>query len=246
MSRKKVRAADTSFYVMPEYITDSALILEGDNFHHAINVLRQEVGSRLSVVDGAGLELIVKIEEIESRRALCAIVEKHPGAGETKHDVTLAIGMLKAKDRFEYLVEKATELGVTSIVQLKTSRSEGREARPDRVRRIAIAAMKQSRRSVLPHIGQPVSLEEFVPDDNSECRIFGTMDSLATPVLSALEKIPSNASITVVVGPEGGLDEAEETMLVDHGYQPVSLGSRRLRAETAATSLLVAVQLATG
>ena len=125
MARKRARSADTSFYVTPEYISDTALILEGDNFHHAVNVLRQEVGSELTVVDGEGRKLNARIESIDKKQALCAILSVDSTERDGGRRVTLGIGMLKAKDRFEFLVEKAVELGVTEIVQLSTVRSEG-------------------------------------------------------------------------------------------------------------------------
>ena len=242
MAKKKHRAADTSFFVYPDLITDEALVLEGDNFHHAINVLRQETGSELRVVDGHGMQLVVRIENIETKKALCSIISRTEGVGESNVSITLAVGMLKAKDRFEFLVEKAIELGVNSIVQLQTARTVGRPARPDRLHRIAVAAMKQSNRSFLPEISAPVDLHSFANSHRDGLKMFCSMDPESPRVSEVIGRDLRN-DVVVVVGPEGGLDNTEEELLASAGYLPASLGNRRLRTETACLSVLALIQL---
>ena len=243
MSRKKARrSADTSFYVQPSDIGESSLVLVGDNYHHAINVLRQEVGAAIEVVDGQGCKYIASIEKIESGKALCSIASRALEVGESQIRVTIGVGMMHTRDRFETLVEKVVELGAVRVCQLDTDNSTGRPARYDRIMRIAVAAMKQSRRSRLIELDGPSALSEFVSGDDSSGKYFCSMNPEARALNEVLEDgVPSQA-VSIVVGPEGGLSTDEEAYLSDSGYVAVNLGVSRLRTETAAIAAVSIIQ----
>jgi 16S rRNA (uracil1498-N3)-methyltransferase len=242
MSRKKIsRKADTVFYVPRPQIAGEAFVLADDNFRHAVKVLRQEVGSTIDVVDGEGGVYRASIQKIDSRKALCKI-ESEERLGERSAQITIAVGIMNSRDRFETLVEKAQELGASTVWELETDHSAARPARHDRLVRIAVAAMKQSRRARLLRMSGPSSLADFVASDNSDCKLVCSMDP-GSPLLSDVMRASSRiGTVSILVGPEGGFSRDEEELLADRGYVSASLGSSRLRTETAGIAALSIVR----
>lgn len=222
----------TNFYAPPSAFRSRSVILPEAEARHARTVLRVHHGDEIIVVDGEGGWYRVRVDQIGSGRLKGSVVEKKSEVGEPPVDVTVGIGILKKRSRFETFVEKAVELGVHRIVPLRTRRTERESVRADRLRKLMIAAMKQCRRSRLPELSDPQSFGELIGDTDSDLRLICHRGEGCVPIRQAVAE--RNASQAAVgVGPEGGFhpEEIEESMTA--GFTPVSLGARRLRTETA-------------
>jgi 16S rRNA (uracil1498-N3)-methyltransferase len=229
------------FYVPPERIAGGEVTFPAEEVRHLVFVLRKRKGDKVWAVDGKGGAHEVELIHLTRKEATGRILRSERDAGEPPVNVTLAAGVLKG-ERFDCLVEKAVELGVRSIIPFL---SEGTTVKPNapRVRRwnhIALAAMKQCGRSMLPVVDEIRSLEHVVKNSSVHglrLAAHSGQGSVPMPDLPLSMAQPS-ASALLVVGPEGGFAQREIDFLKDSGFVLVSLGSRRLRAETAGISLL--------
>ncbi|MER3522986.1 MAG: 16S rRNA methyltransferase [Ignavibacteria bacterium] len=220
------------FYSPPTFILAHSLTIEGEEFAHLTHVMRKKVGDEICVVDGVGHAYDVRIEELTKRTARCRILQRHDRLHEQLRDVVIAAAVLKNSSRFDILVEKCTELGVNAIVPLQTERTLPSHAKTTRWQKIALAAMKQSERCVLPTIHDLHSFHDFlasIPDSSLKLL---PHEKVAGPMMS--EVIRDASSIVVCIGPEGGFSDEEVSAARAAGFQSVSLGPRRLRTETAA------------
>lgn len=235
------------FYAPPESFTAGFVELNGDEHHHLSRVLHHKVGDRVTVVDGAG-NAAVDGEIVFSDRALTRIkihtLTKNPG--EPAVHLTLAQAVPKGA-RFDWLVEKGTEIGVSAFIPLLSEHSEVQPGagKTERWRRLTLAAMKQSCRSVWPAVNEPT---HFV--DLAKCLSEFDLALLAHPTASdisrdlAAQAMPRR--VLLLVGPEGGFAEEEVTLAQETGCKLLSLGPRRLRAETAGLAAAVKVLAAYG
>lgn len=219
------------YFVPPERISGGLAQIEGDEFAHLTRVMRHREGDVIAIVDGAGNAYVAAIAGIAKRFATCTLRSTHPELHEPAHKVTLAVGLVKNPSRFDFIVEKATELGVLRIIPLLTTRTIPRHAKTDRWRTIALSAMKQSGRCRLPEVATPSQLDVIL-GQASGTRLF--LHEQATALLDVSALTITESGITVCVGPEGGFT-SEETLLAEkHNWNVVSVGNRRLRTETAA------------
>lgn len=228
------------FYTQPSdvHTAEGCLLLRGDEAHHCTHVLRKKAGDEFYVVDGVGTEWTVVLDGMGEEGVRCRILEFAVRPRELAVDITLGVALLKG-DHFDFVVEKATELGVARIVPMTTARcvmaAGGRKAH--RWRRIAMEAMKQSRRSVCPAVDEVTAFEDVLAAPASGvARIIchEASDNLWNP---AAVHAPA---VWILVGPEGGFTETEVERAGMAGWDKVSLGLRRLKAETAAICALSA------
>ncbi|MBX2992681.1 MAG: 16S rRNA (uracil(1498)-N(3))-methyltransferase [Bacteroidetes bacterium] len=217
------------FYTHPSNISSGLLTIDGEEFLHLTHVMRKKAGDDITVVDGNGNAYRSTISEVSKRSAQCAIRQHIPRLHEPTVDVTLAVGILKNPSRFDVLVEKATELGVNRIVPLLSERTIPRHAKTDRWQKIAIAAMKQSGRCVLPRIDPLVSFNDFIGTQT-----VGTKLIAHEKTDVAIRTAGFASSIVILIGPEGGFTDEEVSAALHHSFSLMSLGARRLRTETAA------------
>ena len=150
------------FYVSPSNISPPRLTIDDEEFQHLTHVMRKQPGDEIRVVDGTGNVYDVRILDTARRAAHCEITAHRFMENEPAISVTLAAGVLKNGARFDFLVEKATELGVSSIVPLATERTIPQHAKTDRWQKLAIAAMKQSGRCVLPLVHPLTPFSRFM------------------------------------------------------------------------------------
>jgi 16S rRNA (uracil1498-N3)-methyltransferase len=204
-------------------------------------VLRGEAGDEMTVVDGAGGWYRVEITHLAPEQVVGTIVEERENVGEPDVHVTVALGLLKKRSRFETFVEKAVELGVRRIVPLRTRRTERNSIREERLRSVMVAAMKQCRRSRLPELAAPRSPEGLVQETGVEMPIVCHAGKGAVPIHQAVFEGGAVGSALVLVGPEGGFAQGEVERALSEGGTPVSLGPRRLRAETAGLAALQSI-----
>lgn len=233
----------TNFYAPPSAIHDRRVVLPDGEARHVRSVLRGREGDEIVVVDGEGGWYRVEITHVAPEQVVGQIVDARRDVREPDIHVTVGLGILKNRNRFETFVEKAVELGVRRIVPLVTEHSERDAIRRDRLQNIMIAALKQCRRSRLPTLDPVRGLNGVVSEETPDRAVICHGGDTAGPLGSALDDLPSQAHVLLLVGPEGGFSDDEVQRAREAGYIPVSLGSRRLRAETAALAALSGVAL---
>ena len=216
--------------------------MTGDDARHLARVLRAEPGQRYELSDNQRAYL-AEISAVDPRRVTFRILEPLPAEAPAPH-ITLYAALIKF-DRFEWLVEKATELGVTRIVPVNAARAEkgltsAAAKRVERWRKIARESSQQARRVRSPEIAPPAEFSAALTD-SSRYRYFLEEQPGAARLLRALPPEPARESedaIAIFTGPEGGWTDGERTLARDAGWTPVSLGQNTLRAETAAIAAL--------
>jgi 16S rRNA (uracil1498-N3)-methyltransferase len=220
--------------------------IAGEDARHLTRVLRVEAGQRYEISDNRNVYL-AEIETAHKENVVFKTLEKLPAAPPTAR-FELYAALIKF-DRFEWIVEKATELGVTEIVPVEAARSErGLEKaaakRLERWRRIALEASQQSRRPHLPEIAAPVPLARVLARSGT-CRYALDEAPGTAPLLKALPAIrTAQDTVGILTGPEGGWTEDERTSFAAAGWTPVSMGPTILRAETAVIAALAVVSQA--
>ena len=234
------------FYTPPHLVARDLLVIEGDEFTHLTHVMRKNVGDTLRVVDGTGIAYDAVVTSLEKRAARCKIHEKYVRLNEPEIDMTLAVGLLKNAAKFDFLIEKTTELGVSSVIPLLTERTIPRHARVERWEKLALAAMKQSCRCMVPKVCPPMTFTNFVlaTHESSLRVIFHGKANMPfhalTPDRTQHQQVPA---VTICIGPEGGFSDDEVELATTAGFIPVNLGTRRLRTETAAIVSIAALML---
>lgn len=222
----------TNFYAPPSAFRAGRVVLPEDEAHHVRSVLRGREGDEIVVVDGEGGWHRVQIDHAGAQQVVGTVLQTRRDVGEPDVHVTVGLGLLTKRARFETFVEKAVELGVRRIVPLHTTHTEAETLRMERTRNVMIAALKQCRRSVLPSLSTPRSLGAVLDAATADVRLVCHGEA-STPVVRALDGLGREEKVLVLVGPEGGFTDEEVQQAVETGYTAVSLGGRRLRAETA-------------
>ncbi len=223
------------FYAPPSALSGTTIVIEGNELLHLAHVMRKTGGDRIMVVDGAGTAYTATIDSITRSKALCTVTATHAGLHEGPRSVHLGAAVLKHTAAFDFLVEKCTEAGVTSITPLLTARSIPRHARTDRWQKLALAAMKQSGRCILPAVRPLTPLPAFLDGAAVGTARFIPHEKVPDPPLgTVLASVPPGVQVVLCVGPEGGFTEEEIGAAAEKGFRPVSLGPARLRTETAA------------
>ncbi|MEX2116079.1 MAG: RsmE family RNA methyltransferase [Bacteroidota bacterium] len=228
------------FLADPGQIGAESVVLKGDEYKHLSRVLRKRVGDHVFVTDGRGTMYEVIIGAFTRTEAECKIVDTLPGWNEPKVDVTLAVSLLRNPARFDMVIEKGTELGMSTVIPLLCERTIPKQQKHERLQKIAVSALKQSGRCVLPQIFVLTRLDTLVRNSGRyDLKVLAHEKTEQSQFLGSLMKHHTAAkSVLVVVGPEGGLTAEEFSLAEEQGFVPVSLGPRRLRSETAAISAL--------
>jgi 16S rRNA (uracil1498-N3)-methyltransferase len=222
------------FYVPPERIVNGKVEIADEEFTHLVHVMRRKEGDEICIVDGKGGAYDVRLVSVGRRSAEGSVVRMLERSNEPKVVVTCAVGILKNPSRFDFLVEKTTELGVSSIIPLRTARTIPAHAKIERWQKLALAAMKQSGRSRLPEVQELTQFDVVCSSASRYDRCYIAHEqplgeSAAAPLLSA-----SDRNIAILIGPEGGFSDEEVGRAIETGWKPLFLGERRLRTETAA------------
>jgi 16S rRNA (uracil1498-N3)-methyltransferase len=228
------------FFADPGQVDGESVVLKGDEFKHLSRVLRKRVGDHVFVTDGRGKMYEVIIRAFTRTEAECKIIDTMPRFNEPKVDVTLAVSLLRNPARFDMVVEKGTELGMSAMIPLLCERTVRKQEKHERLQKIAVSALKQSGRSVLPAIFVLTRFETLVRNSvRYDLKLMAHEKTEQSQFLGSLLKHHAAAkSVLIVIGPEGGLTAEEFSLAEEQGFVPVSLGPRRLRSETAAISAL--------
>jgi 16S rRNA (uracil1498-N3)-methyltransferase len=225
--------------------------LTGSAARHLTRVLRLRPGQALTLFNGGGGEYAATLEAVHGGRVAVTVGEARPIERESPLILTLAQGVSRG-ERMDLVVQKATELGASIIVPLLTERSVVQLSAPQSKRKlehwraIAIAACEQSGRNRLPLLVSPLPLPDYLRscDPVRLAGAEGAARLLLSPAASSrLDAVPRRTpSVTVLIGPEGGLTDSEEQAAVAAGFTPVRLGPRVLRTETAAIAAIALLQ----
>ncbi|MHB9155098.1 MAG: RsmE family RNA methyltransferase, partial [Endomicrobiales bacterium] len=231
------------FYVAPENIKGGAFVIEGTEAHHLGAVRRCQPGDVIEIFDGTGKTYRGRIDHVEKDLLRGTILHEEEPV-KSRIDVRLYQAMPKG-ERFDWLLEKAAELGVHSVVPLVTARSVIREVSPskrERWNRLALAACKQCGRSGLMSVEPPVPFAEAVENLPQDAFNIIPWESEETKtVAAAYREKEKTVCANVFIGPEGGFTPQEITLAEKRGIVPVTLGKRILRVETAALLSVILV-----
>ncbi|MFA5251033.1 MAG: RsmE family RNA methyltransferase [Phycisphaerae bacterium] len=230
-----------------ESLKEPAVELAAGEAHHLFNVCRLKKGDKVELFDGAGALAIASIEKAASKSVLLKIIDIEKTDKPDKPEIVIAVSLPKG-ERFDWLMEKCTELGVDRIIPVIFERTIKQPKNPKAAQRwqnIAIAAAKQCRRIFLPQIDMPMTLDKILStlknQPNKTEILVGSLESNSPPLIT---KRFDTKNVIAFIGPEGGITEGEKALLEDCGAEFVRLTNTILRIETAA--LAFAAILAAG
>ena len=227
-----------NFFVDKEQIHSDEIIINGTDVNHIKNVLRKQIGENLNIVSD-NKEYLAKIISLDPEKVVCKIIEEKEATNDGPK-ITIFQGLAKA-DKIEYIIQKCSEIGAEEIVPTEMTRcvvkldEKDKVKKLDRWQKIAEVAAKQSQRTDILKVRRIEKIsnvaEELESFDLSIVAYEYEKDTSLKDVLKNIEN--TNIRIAVIIGPEGGLEESEVTMLKENGVKVVTLGKRILRTETA-------------
>lgn len=219
-----------------ELLVDPSFPAEGllceEESAHCVKVLRHKVGDQVCVSNGAGVSFLCSIVKADPRGCQLDVVEVKRHEMPTPH-LWMAVAPTKNIDRFEWFVEKAVEIGVGRITPILCERSERTRVRVDRLERLVVAAAKQSLKLFLPKVDEPLPLTAVLNDDSLPAQRF-ILHCGAKPKQHLFDAAKPGEGAMVLVGPEGDFSPSEVELALDASFAECTLGSERLRTETAA------------
>lgn len=216
--------------------------LNEDESKHCVRVLRLAENDTLVLVDGRGGFYEARISDAHPKRCSVEIYNSINDYGQRPFYVHVAIAPTKNNDRFEWFLEKATEIGIDEITPLLCSNSERKVIKEDRLEKIMVAAMKQSLKAFLPKLNPLTSFNDFIRMEDDASKYIAHCEDQQKVHLKKMVK-PKENSI-VLIGPEGDFSPEEIKRALQNNYQPVSLGESRLRTETAGVAAVHIINLA--
>lgn len=233
------------FYAGP-LASESIIQLDERAFHHLVHVLRMRVGETFILFNGQGGEYEAELLTINKKQAQAKIKAFHARECESNLDIWLAQSLVRS-EKMDLIIQKAVELGVTRIVPLLTAytamkwQNSQQEKKLAHWQSIIISACEQSQRNHLPKIDLPQTLVSWLPHVQADLRL--TLSPHAkTRGITLPQALPQTGRIVLLIGPEGGLSEAEVDLASQYGFLPFVLGSRILRTETAGLAAITAMQ----
>ncbi|MBC2840295.1 16S rRNA (uracil(1498)-N(3))-methyltransferase [Robiginitalea sp. SC105] len=207
---------------------------------HIVKVLRKRAGDQLHITNGKGYLFTAEIMEADPDRCMGRILDTRKMHQKMYH-LHLAVAPTKKMDRFEWFLEKATEIGVNRITPIICERSERTKLPMERLQRVIQEAMKQSLRTYLPELDEPVSLPDFLKNGQPVLKFIAHCED--DEKMDLKRRVAADKDVVILIGPEGDFSRDEIEMAVDRGFIPVSLGESRLRTETAALVACTTVNL---
>ncbi|MBO4557227.1 MAG: 16S rRNA (uracil(1498)-N(3))-methyltransferase [Bacteroidales bacterium] len=229
-------------------ISAGGRVLDSQESGHCIKVLRHRAGDTIHIIDGCGNLYECRIVTADAAATRFELLDVVEGYGSHPYRLTMAVAPPKNIDRFEWFCEKATEIGVDTIVPLVGDYSERRVFKGDRCERILVSAAKQSHKGAIPSLEQLTPVRDFLVRDFGEgvnkyiCYCSEVDGAEKIPITKALSEA-AGREFVIMIGPEGDFSREEMALAVARGWQIISLGDSRLRIETAALTATAAVYL---
>ena len=219
------------FYIENEPKQGEDLALDETTSKHVVQVLRMQNGEQLQLTDGKGNLFTAEITDNDRKKTVVKIQQTTNHKPQTRN-ITIAISLLKNANRFEWFLEKATEIGVTEIIPLVCSRTEKSSYKSDRMKNILVSAMLQSQQCWLPVLSEPVKFTAIIPATGYQQKFIAhCMESEKRELKDMINE--NLSSKIILIGPEGDFTDAEVELAIEHHFIPVTLGDTRLRTETA-------------
>ena len=229
------------FYLDQALEVDKEFVLPVPVSHHAIRVLRMNTGQRMTLFNGDGFEYESKIVKSDRSGATVFIESKNDVDRESKLISRLGLGMLKRK-AMESALSRATELGVTEITPLRTSRSNVTRYHENHWKQVIHSSCEQCGRNQIPRLQKISSVQAWLATTETPMRLVAHPGSKG----KLKELTPEPAAVSILVGPEGGLESKEIKLALDYGFLSIDLGRRVLRAETVPAALISIIQYCWG
>lgn len=216
------------FYV-PDLIRDNYCLNEAES-HHAVKVMRMQNGDKINLVDGNGTFYKAIVSDAHPKHTQVDIEETLHEFEKRPYQMHIAISPLKNTDRFEWFLEKATEIGIDRITPIMCKRTEKKGFNSERAHRIVESAMKQSLKAYCPIIDSPITFAEFIKQENDYIKLIACCEGERKPINKVYAPTQNT---TILIGPEGDFTEEEIETGKQNEYIPITLGNSRLRTETA-------------
>lgn len=234
------------FFVEPYQISENRITIEGSDVNHIKNVLRMKIGEELSVSNGIdGKEYVCRIAALDEEKITCELCYVKEDGVELPAKVYLFQGLPKA-DKMEFIIQKAVELGVHAVVPVATKRcvvkldDKKAKSKIQRWQGISEAAAKQSKRAIIPEVKDVMTFGEalqFVKDFEVRVIPYELAENMSK-TKEIMGNIKPGQNVAVFIGPEGGFEESEISKAMEQGVEPITLGKRILRTETAGLAVM--------
>jgi len=220
------------FYKEDIDVRNTTVVLDEDTSKHIVQVLRMHHGEQLQLTDGKGNLFTCEIKDDNRKKCIVTILTTHHSP-LTTHVVSIAISLVKNNTRFEWFLEKATEIGVTEIIPLLCERTEKTAFKLERLKSILVSAMLQSQQTWLPVLREPVKFNSLINQSTAQQKFIAHCENEndKQPLTSKL--INQLTGKLILIGPEGDFTSNEIMQALQQDFIPVSLGNTRLRTETA-------------
>ncbi len=215
------------------HIEDQMAFLAGEEAKHCVQVLRHRVGDEINLMDGLGGNYRACIIEATKNKVSLRILSQQKTYIHRAAKLHLAVAPTKNISRFEWFLEKATEIGIDEITPILCQRSERKVVKPARLEKIILAAAKQSKNTILPQLHPMIKLGVFLKKE-----VIGSSQKFIAHCekdneVHLMEKYQADRDVIILIGPEGDFSPVEIKQSLKNGYAPISLGASRLRTETA-------------
>ena len=220
--------------------------LNEEESKHCVRVLRLREGDTLHLTDGRGSLYLCRIVEAHQHHCTVEVVQTQSEYGRLGYSLTMAVAPTKNIDRYEWFLEKATEVGVSQIIPIECDHSERRTIKHDRAMRVVTSAVKQSIKAYHPTLNDLTSVRDVITMPFDGQKFIAHCDSTFEKRDYLPSIIKKTENILILIGPEGDFSPEEINFALENGFQPISLGEQRLRTETAAVAATVMVATING
>ncbi len=216
-------------FFIEQFSEENLITLSEDTSRHVVQVLRMQPGEKLQLTDGAGNLNTAEIIDPHKKKASVRLVDK-TFIPKKAAKISIGISLLKNSSRFEWFLEKATEIGITEIHSLLCRRTEKQHFRYDRMNQILISAMLQSKQVWLPVLHEPTPADEVIRNSSYSTKLIA---HCGNEIKKPLTDFMKQSSVQILIGPEGDFTKEEIELSINTNFEPVTLGENRLRTETA-------------
>ena len=211
--------------------TTTSFTFDKEESKHIVKVLRKSVGDILNITNGNGWLFDAEIINADLKKCLVNI-NNSKQKPRKDYKLHLAVAPTKMNDRFEWFLEKATEIGVNEITPIICERSERKTIKIERMRKVVQAGMKQSLQTYLPKLNEAITYKEFMAEPNEGLHFIAHCQD--GEKMDLKRRVAPDKDVTILIGPEGDFSKSEIELAYEKGFLPISLGRNRLRTETAA------------
>jgi len=206
--------------------------LSEEESKHCVRVLRLTEGEKLFLIDGKGLFCEAVITNAHPKACMLQVVDKKYNYGKRDYKLTIAVSPTKNIDRYEWFLEKATEIGIDEVIPVISRYSERKDVKPERLEKVMISAIKQSIKAFLPVLSPLQTFRETIKTPFTGLRFIAHCNEGEKVLLR--DVVVKGKDVMILIGPEGDFSNEEVELAVKEGFIPISLGDSRLRTETAA------------